>query len=95
MLKPGKRFSRVKFRRRNGDLVNLMSAGFLQEFIKVETLCQNNWLVLYKNDVVDILRNQVFLKCNEDVLFRRRESSYQLGQGAACHPIRSKVFKLD
>lgn len=53
----------------------------------METVGGKSWPVLYKKNIVEILRRQV--ECNEDVTSNRRHN----GPGASCHPVNFKWFE--
>lgn len=78
-------------RRNNGNLINV---GPTREFIEVETPEENNWPVMYKNYVVQILRMQVLLACNKHGMFRLHGSSCSSGLGAACHTVKRPLFGI-
>lgn len=52
----------------------VMKADPVPESIDVKKVRGNNPAVLYKKDIVQILRNQVLLACNEEARFRRRQN---------------------
>lgn len=85
MLKPRKHCSQRVSRRSDGDVNN---SYFSPEVIDGEAVGVNSWPVLHEKSIVEVLRMQVLLSCNEDVTFRFRHN----GRGAACHPLNSKWF---
>lgn len=58
VLKTRKYFSQIKLRGSDSDL---MSEDFEQDVIELEILGENNWAVLYKKDIMELQRMQVFL----------------------------------
>lgn len=61
----------------------------VQEFINVETVGGSSQPLLYREDIVEIFREQVVVACKKDVTFRCRHN----GRGASFHPVISKWFQ--
>lgn len=84
--KTRKHCSLIISKRSDGDVMNTVLA---QEFDDVETVWENCRTVLYKNDIMEIIRKQLFMACNVDVMFHRRYNE----QRAVCPPVDSKSFE--
>lgn len=70
-----------------------MNTWFGKRIIELLNLVGNYWASVNKKDAVEMVKVQVFLGCNDEVLSSRSELSYRGVQRAPRHPEMSKCFQ--